>query len=181
LAPGRLELVRAFVNTADIDTGADSLTTPEELVGWLQASCLLSRETSSATAELERARALRRALRAALAANHERGTVPKEALVVLNAAAVRGRMGLQLTADARWVAQPHAPGVDGALASLIAVTTEAMSDGTWSRLKVCLNDTCQWAFYDQSRARSGKWCSMQGCGNRAKQQAWRARRSNSAQ
>jgi predicted RNA-binding Zn ribbon-like protein len=66
-------------------------------------------------------------------------------------------------------------GVDGALGRLLVLMSEAMAERTWPRLKVCANDACQWAFYDQSRARSGRWCSMQICGNRAKQQAWRAR------
>jgi len=58
---------------------------------------------------------------------------------------------------------------------VLAIVTAAMTDGTWRRLKICANDRCQWAFYDESRARTGKWCSMQICGNRAKQQAWRTR------
>ena len=35
----------------------------------------------------------------------------------------------------------------------------------WARLKVCARDSCRWAFYDASRNRSGRWCSMAGCGN----------------
>jgi predicted RNA-binding Zn ribbon-like protein len=50
-----------------------------------------------------------------------------------------------------------------------------MSEGTWSRLKACLADTCQWAFYDQSKNRSAHWCSMAVCGNRAKARAYRNR------
>jgi predicted RNA-binding Zn ribbon-like protein len=51
-----------------------------------------------------------------------------------------------------------------------------MVDGSWSRLKTCENDECRWAFYDQSKNRSAKWCSMQSCGNRMKARAYRARR-----
>ncbi len=40
---------------------------------------------------------------------------------------------------------------------------------------VCSSDTCQWAFYDRSKNRSGRWCSMQVCGNRTKTRAYRAR------
>jgi predicted RNA-binding Zn ribbon-like protein len=50
-----------------------------------------------------------------------------------------------------------------------------MHDGTWSRMKACRNDTCHWAFYDASRNRSGKWCSMAICGNRAKVANYRER------
>ena len=49
-----------------------------------------------------------------------------------------------------------------------------MADGTWRRLKACREDTCQWAFYDRSKNRSGTWCSMAVCGNRAKARAYRS-------
>jgi predicted RNA-binding Zn ribbon-like protein len=52
-----------------------------------------------------------------------------------------------------------------------------MAADTWRRLKVCASDRCRRAFYDRSRARSGKWCSMRACGNRAKQRAWRGRQA----
>ena len=32
-----------------------------------------------------------------------------------------------------------------------------------------------WAFYDHSRNRSGTWCEMGKCGNRAKARRWRER------
>ena len=95
---------------------------------------------------------------------------------MLSAAAERAGLTLSMTPDAGWVARPSAHGVDGALGALLVIVSEAMTDGSWRRLKVCASDTCQWAFYDLSRARSGKWCSMQVCGNRAKQKAWRTRR-----
>jgi len=50
-----------------------------------------------------------------------------------------------------------------------------MAAGNWSRLKVCANETCQLAFYDSSRNRSGRWCSMATCGNRMKGRAYRQR------
>jgi hypothetical protein len=40
-APGQLETVREFVNTLDIDLGADQLSTPEALAGWLAEHDLL--------------------------------------------------------------------------------------------------------------------------------------------
>jgi predicted RNA-binding Zn ribbon-like protein len=43
------------------------------------------------------------------------------------------------------------------------------------RVRVCEADDCQLIFYDDSRAGSRRWCSMQRCGNRAKVRAFRAR------
>ncbi|WP_083460047.1 CGNR zinc finger domain-containing protein [Jiangella muralis] len=179
-APGRLETVRRFVNTLDIDAGTDALTSPGALVAWLGATDLLSGDNHGAGRDdLARAVAVREALRQTLAANHGGDPIPAAALAVLNDAAGRARLTATLTARDGWRPRPAADGVDGALGGLLALVGDAMADGTWPRLKVCVNDTCQWAFYDESRARSGKWCSMQVCGNRAKQRAWRGRRAES--
>jgi predicted RNA-binding Zn ribbon-like protein len=44
-------------------------------------------------------------------------------------------------------------------------------------MKACaLHDSCEWAFYDWSKNRSGTWCDMAVCGNRAKARAYRERR-----
>lgn len=74
--------------------------------------------------------------------------------------------------------QADIAGVDGALAGLIGIVFTAMTDGTWTRLKVCRNDRCQKAFYDTSKNRSGAWCSMAGCGSRSKARAYRQRRAS---
>jgi predicted RNA-binding Zn ribbon-like protein len=71
--------------------------------------------------------------------------------------------------------EPDATGVDGAMARLMAAVSEATVDGTWERLKACPEETCRWAFYDRSKNRSAKWCSMQTCGNMAKARTYRAR------
>jgi predicted RNA-binding Zn ribbon-like protein len=71
--------------------------------------------------------------------------------------------------------EPAGDGCNGALGELLAIVFRAMSDGSWARLKACGEDTCQWAFYDRSRNRSGTWCSMEVCGNRAKARAYRSR------
>jgi predicted RNA-binding Zn ribbon-like protein len=55
-----------------------------------------------------------------------------------------------------------------------------MAAGNWNRLKVCSNDACQRAFYDASRNRSGRWCSMATCGNRMKGRAYRQRHGGAA-
>ena len=61
-----------------------------------------------------------------------------------------------------------------------ASSSPAMADGSWDRLKACGNEACRWGFYDTSRARTARWCSMQICGNRKKQQAWRERARDAA-
>jgi predicted RNA-binding Zn ribbon-like protein len=69
---------------------------------------------------------------------------------------------------------------DGALVfestdRILAALAEAMADGSWSRLKACRSDTCQFAFIDTARNRSRQWCDMAVCGNREKARRFRSR------
>jgi predicted RNA-binding Zn ribbon-like protein len=42
-------------------------------------------------------------------------------------------------------------------------------------LKACRNADCHWIFYDATKNRSGAWCEMGLCGNRAKARSYRER------
>ena len=85
--------------------------------------------------------------------------------------------GLSPRVDAarRVTLEPDADGVPGALGRIVAVALAAMLDGSWSRLKACRQ--CGWGYYDYSRNRSARWCSMSICGNRSKTKAYRRRRT----
>jgi len=61
------------------------------------------------------------------------------------------------------------------VAGVLAEVHEAHRAGQWQRLKACANPDCQWIFYDGSRNRSGRWCSMAECGGVMKARAYRAR------
>jgi predicted RNA-binding Zn ribbon-like protein len=172
-APGELELVRAFVNTREIELGTDDLDSPRALRDWLADRGLLAPAAPAPGGrDLDHALALREALRAAMRANHDDG-VDERASAELERAARRAQLSVRFAPGAR--VEPLADGVDGALGALLARVAEAMADGTWRRLKACTADDCQWAFYDSSRNRSGVWCTMRTCGNRAKVRSYRAR------
>jgi predicted RNA-binding Zn ribbon-like protein len=177
-APGPLETVRQFVNTLDIEASDDSLSSPDALARWLHEADLVEAVLDASHDDLQHAVALREALREVMAAHHSGTPIPTQVMTAVNSAAVRADLGVALTPQGSWVARPRAAGVDGALGALLARVVDAAADGSWQRLKVCTNDACRWAFYDHSRARTGKWCSMRQCGNRAKQQAWRERRDH---
>ena len=70
---------------------------------------------------------------------------------------------------------PSEGGVKGALGQILAIAFLADLDGRWTDLKVCADEDCRSVFYDRSRNHSGRWCSMQACGNRNKVRAWRER------
>jgi predicted RNA-binding Zn ribbon-like protein len=176
-APGELERVRRFVNTLEVDTGAETLEGPAQLREWLVESGLSSGQIRVTRADLERTIGLREALRAILLA-HNGGPAPRaQAYRTLDE--VARRAGLELRFDGRGGAsvQPAAGGVDGALGRLLAIVHAAIADGSWTRLKACRDPNCEWAFYDYTKNHSGAWCTMEVCGNRAKARAYRERQT----
>jgi predicted RNA-binding Zn ribbon-like protein len=151
-APEPLRQVQQFLNSVDLELGEDWLP------GWLDERGL--------GGELERARALRHALRSLAIANN--GVAPEAgAVAAVNDAAAR----LRPEVDAG--GHLHIVGDGDELDAILACAFGAMLDGSWGRLKACRN--CHWSFYDYSPNRSATWCSMQLCGNRAKTRAYRRR------
>ena len=174
-APGELELVRAFVNTLDIDQGTEELASPAGLRRWLVANHLASRHVEVGDVEIRRAVALREAFRAMLLSNNG-GPPDPHALDVMNAEAARTRPVIRFDRSEGTI-EGRADHVDGALGMLLGIVFTSMARGTWSRLKVCENDACRWAVYDHSKNRSKRWCSMSECGGRAKaREYWRRQR-----
>jgi predicted RNA-binding Zn ribbon-like protein len=177
-APGDLAQVREFVNTLDIDEGLDALSTPGELAAWLEERELLEPGADVGPADLRRTRLFREALRSVLLSHNDGRPVPKDATRVMDDVAARARLRLRVGADASAQLEAEGRGVDGALGRLLVIVYRAMENETWQRLKACRADTCQWAFYDRSKNRSGHWCSMEVCGSRHKAQQYRERRKN---
>lgn len=170
-------LLRDFVNTLDVETGADQVETPGRLAAWLDGYGLLLAAAPSASAsegDLELARDLREGLRTAMLAHHG----PSEPAMPPALEAAFTALPLRVTlrdGHPRLVPVEEPATVTGALARIAAAVMEAVADGTWGRLKVCQESTCLWAFLDTSKNRSRAWCSMRVCGNRTKTRAYRAR------
>jgi predicted RNA-binding Zn ribbon-like protein len=169
-APGRLVLVERFVNTVDHEHGREVLSEPGRLRGVLE----LDAGIRIGDDDLRRALRLREALRSLALANNG-GEEDPAAVAVLEDAAARGRLVVRFH-DGEARLEPARRDVDGALADLVGIVHTSMADGTWSRLKACRRDVCQWLFYDRSRNRSAVWCQMAVCGNRIKTKAYRERR-----
>jgi predicted RNA-binding Zn ribbon-like protein len=171
-APQPLRLVQEFVNTVDLENEREWLARPADLLAWGRERRLIDPAESVGADGLRRARELREALRVLIRANNV--MVPTgEAREVLANAALRARFTMDFDSATPELA-PRATGVDGLLGRILAVTFLAMVDGSWTRLKGCRN--CRWAFFDESKNRSARWCSMTLCGNRLKTRAYRRRR-----
>src|ERR671919_666403 len=75
-APGELELVREFVNTLDLETEAEQLSSPQRLRDWLAERELIPTGAKLEGSDLARAVELREALRGLLLANN--GVPPRD-------------------------------------------------------------------------------------------------------
>jgi predicted RNA-binding Zn ribbon-like protein len=169
--PADVALVRSFANTLDVDEGTDSLDSTAGLAAWLEGAGLGSGPVEAD--DLELATRLRNALRMAV---EEDGGGHEELDGVLAELPLRAGVASD---DA--VLVPVDDGVKGALERIAAGIASSVMTGTWPRLKICSADDCRWAFYDLSKNRSGKWCSMRVCGNRHKTKSYRQRHGSPAQ
>jgi predicted RNA-binding Zn ribbon-like protein len=172
-APEPLHLVQRFVNSVDLEDHEDELESPEQLREWLARRDLMEADDPVSSADLRRALDVREGLRALMLANngHELDAAKVERL---DRAVRRGTLRVRFGPLPALV--PAADGVDGALGRMMAIVAEAVADGGWERMKACSSESCEWAFYDQSKNRSGRWCSMATCGNQDKARAFRERR-----
>ncbi|MGW7270100.1 CGNR zinc finger domain-containing protein [Streptomyces sp. NPDC054864] len=163
-APGGLALIQALVNTLDLESGADALQTPEGRAPFGLAP----------GAEVAAARELREALRVACLAHAGHGPhAPAPPLGQLLAAAP-----LLVTVSVEDGSAGLVPAEPSSLTSRVAAAiAEAVTAGTWARLKACEAGDCHWAYYDRSPAGRSRWCDMGVCGARAKMRAYRARKS----
>ena len=177
-APGPLALIQAFVNTVATEGEFhwEAIGDPDSLRSWLARRGLLAEGGPVEAADVDRAREIREALRALLAANNGR-EVPVAAIATINGAAEREGLDVRFGENGPAAPVPTAGGIAGALGGVLAAVYSAMEEGTWARLKACRNKGCGWAFYDRSKNRSGRWCSMDVCGNRIKTRAYRRRAS----
>ena len=169
--------VQAFVNTRDEESGSDVLADLETARAWLVDSGVLDVDAPLSEEELARARDVRESVRRLLErrADDSLASSPELAPLRALAAAQRPRLTIGDAGSLEVECVGHETLEDG-LFELLLVIREAQEDDTWSRLKVCANDECRWAFYDRSRNQQGSWCSMAVCGNRLKNRQLRARR-----
>ena len=177
-APGELALLQAFVNSVDAEEGIERLATPADLRQWLLSRSLLDPAEPVTEGDLRRAIDVREGLRAVLF-SHNDGEIDEGAVETLDRAAARAGLRMRFTAGGAPGLEPDAGGVDGALARILAAIPAAVAEGTWERLKACRRESCQWAFYDGSKNRSGRWCTMSVCGDREKARAYRQRQRRS--
>jgi len=177
-----------FVNTRRerAERDVETLVTPQDLAGWLHAAGLLARGAHDADAKtLREAIALRDAIDAAVTAVVGEQPPPQAAVATIDGWlwATAPRAHLSLGADGAAHLGEHV-GASPLRASLGAIALDAAElvgvAAERARLRICAGDACSARFYDGSRPRNRRWCSMRACGNAAKARRHRARAAATA-
>jgi predicted RNA-binding Zn ribbon-like protein len=172
--PPEADLLVAFVNTRDVEEGADAIADPALLRSWI-AEHAGEHLPELEDHDLRRVLELREGLRALMRANNG-GKAGERELESLRAAAERSRYRLSFGADGNLVLAPARADLTGFESRLLLALERLQCEGLWPRLKACTDEECQWAFYDSTRNRSRTWCSMDVCGNREKTRRYRQRK-----
>ena len=184
LLGGRLCL--DFANTVDERTGEhpqEWLTSYADLVAWSEHAGIVTeseahhlhdlgvRHPTAASAVLEQAIALREAIYRIFRATADERPPEADDVATLNDALSEALSRLRVTPTAdgfTWQWAPEKDSLDRMLWPVTWSAAELLTSGELSRVRMCAGDDCGWLFFDASRNRSRRWCSMEDCGNRAK-------------
>ncbi|MEV7674512.1 CGNR zinc finger domain-containing protein [Streptomyces sp. NPDC000963] len=170
--PAPAVLVEAFANTVDVEEGSDEIATPAGLADWLEGRGLLDVPGTVPDGIHRDYLALRAGLREELGVHV--GDAPDPALLA-EADRVLAAHPVRITAHGVLTPSAGLPPQREPLARIAIAWSELVATGDAARLKRCAEHTCGWAFWDVSKNRSRRWCSMRVCGNRNKSRAYASR------
>ena len=71
--------------------------------------------------------------------------------------------------------QPEEEGLDLPWLIIVRDAERLLCSDLASRIRVCASEGCGWAFLDQSKNGTRRWCSMKLCGNREKAARFKAK------
>jgi predicted RNA-binding Zn ribbon-like protein len=148
--------------------GRELLATPADLDRWLISSGLATRPPRSSPADVDLARELREAVYAIAS-----GAGSRTSRATLNAIAALPAAAPKLTASGEMA---RSGGARDLLVTIARQAIELLGSADSERIRQCEGDTCALLFLDLSRSGERRWCSMAGCGNRAKARAFRGRK-----
>jgi predicted RNA-binding Zn ribbon-like protein len=154
----------------------ERLATPRDLTRWLELSELASKARCDEEL-LDRARDLREAIYRTLTHVREGEPPSRNDRRLLNEWAREPAPTPQLTPRLQLTMTAPEP-CRAALATLARSAIELVASSEMSRIRNCANPTCSLMFIDHSRPGRRRWCSMDGCGNRAKTARYRQRLRN---
>lgn len=137
------------------------------------------REPDEAARVLEHARTLRGAIYRILVSVGEDSAPAAEDLETLSAhasAALAARRLVRSGASGyAWEWPADAAALERVLWPVAESAASLLTSRLVHRVRRCADDECGWLFVDESRNGSRRWCSMEGCGTRAKVARYRQR------
>jgi predicted RNA-binding Zn ribbon-like protein len=180
------QLCLDFANTIDwrlSDNPGDNLSAYADLVAWSGHAGILSetearslkrrsrKSPAMASAVFKRGVALRELIYR-IFSTVAQGNMPARADVdELNSALSESlsRMRLVPTAGSfEWGWEENGARLERPLWYIVQSAATLLTIGKLDRIRQCNDDHCGWLFFDVSKNRSRRWCSMKDCGNRAK-------------
>ena len=183
-----------FANTESgrgTDSHQNHLRAAENVVAWVEHASLLSggeverlRAAVSASPKrgedlLASALALRSAIQdagSAIAGGVAPPAAALESLSILHARFLTRATLAPAEGRCQWAWSIEAFPVEAALGPIALSAVRLFTEGDFSRVKRCDGHACGWLFCDTTKNNRRRWCEMEVCGNRAKQQRLAARR-----
>lgn len=181
-----------FVNTSyNPDDAGGMLQSWDDLVDFLEAAGALNRFEARRLRDIwtknplhcaktfEHSIVLRDSLRNILAAIEGRNRIRSEWIEAINAVLKANEGYEQLSpVDTDWhlVFVPRRAEPIQALMGIAQSVADLITEGKGAPVRKCANPNCILYFYDVSRTRRRRWCSMAVCGNRMKVAAYARRR-----
>jgi predicted RNA-binding Zn ribbon-like protein len=179
-----------FVNTVGGHRAGrfeDKLETYADLVQWsvmsgsfskARAELLLTEANNhpeAAVRMLRRSKNFREALHAVFDAAIKGRATPKASLETVNqeVGAALAHALIRRDGDRYAWGWSEAETLDTPLWPIARDAGELLTSDRLARLMECNSETCGWFFLDTSKNHTRRWCSMRGCGNRAKVRRYR--------
>jgi predicted RNA-binding Zn ribbon-like protein len=149
------------------DQPKELLASPEDLDRWLVSSGLAATPPRASSLDLELARNLREAIYSVACDGSAQAARDQ-----LNSIATMPSAAPQLTGSGALI---HKGSASELIATIAREAVELFGGSDAHRIRNCEGDGCALLFVDLSRSGRRRWCSMDGCGNRAKAEAFRRR------
>jgi predicted RNA-binding Zn ribbon-like protein len=149
------------------DQPKELLASPEDLDRWLVSSGLATTPPHASARDLDLAHTLREAIYRVACDGKARAARDR-----LNSIATMPSAAPQLSSSGTLI---HKGSASELIATIARGAVELFGGYDAHRIRTCEGDRCALLFLDLSRSGRRRWCSMDGCGNRAKAEAFRRR------
>lgn len=152
----------------------DLLNGPEDVSRWLVAAGLSPKPPVTETEDVAEMRRLREAIYSLAMAQINGDGMPANARATLNRLAAGPSMAIpRLDSGGKMRVTGSTKGF---ITLLAHEAIRLFSDDRRARIRQCAFETCALLFLDISRSGERRWCSMSGCGNKAKVAEFRRRK-----